>query len=38
MINAALRKAVEHHAFHTDQPLDTVVREALAIAARGFTP
>jgi AcrR family transcriptional regulator len=38
MINAALRKAVEHHAFHTDQPLDNVVREALAIAARGFTP
>ncbi|MEU0877100.1 TetR family transcriptional regulator [Lentzea sp. NPDC005914] len=42
MINAALRAAVEHHAFQTDpaedEPgrLEVVVSEALLIAARGF--
>lgn len=37
MINAALRAAVEHHAFHGDDAgVETAVSEALLIAARGF--
>ena len=43
MINAALRAAVEHHAFHADPAddeaggVEAAVSEALLIAARGFS-
>lgn len=39
MINAALRVAVEHHAFHADPVggVEAAVSEALLIAARGFS-
>lgn len=38
MINAALRAAVKHHAFHADPgSVEAAVGEALPIAARGFS-